>query len=510
MNTVIIIILVCICLFTAVGLLLSRSKRRKSKEDQLRNPESVEIEQTNEWKPSFHLKHNSFLAYNIPFVPDKKEVFYLENEYNKAANKFVRENISYINKLFAKKGLRFTYLPDKKLNLWRIDIFARYFNPCYIARMPGNSGGENKEIVVKDGTISIKSNFLLDYLAKPEDRENIKSCFAWFNSEKTDEKNKERTYVFDYISFDVAEALENPKDVLDEIFPEVGENYVQSRGKSVNVKQEDEKSRQKYYADKFENELASSFDFPWEHFHHDSENGVKDKGNEDLQSLIINSEDYAQHDPNKPIILRERTLSVSEYKDVNFDLADEQFDDIEALDSETRRTLIEVQQKLTSVRLNGISEAIIAKFIKPLPRLSMIVITHDFHFFLTNYGNMEITMEPLVKSVYILFLRHPEGIMFKELFDYCKELEIIYRCVKVKRNVIDRLLDSDIPLKISKNVLSLCNPMKNSINEKCTRIKEAFISKFSDYLAQNYYITGSKATVKKITLPRHYVHWEKE
>lgn len=119
-------------------------------------------------------------------------------------------------------------------------------------------------------------------------------------------------------------------------------------------------------------------------------------------------------------------------------------------------------------------------------------------------------MEPLVKAVYILFLRHPEGIMFKNLYDYREELEIIYRCVRSKKNQIDRLLDSPSSPQISKSVDSLCNPTKNSINEKCTRIKEAFILKFSDYLAQNYYITGSKATVKKISLPRSYVYWEKE
>lgn len=101
-------------------------------------------------------------------------------------------------------------------------------------------------------------------------------------------------------------------------------------------------------------------------------------------------------------------------------------------------------------------------------------------------------MEPLVKAVYILFLRHPEGIMFKNLYDYREELEIIYRCVRSKKNQIDRLLDSPSSPQISKSVDLLCNPTKNSINEKCTRIKEAFILKFSDYLAQNYYITGSK------------------
>ena len=40
---------------------------------------------------------------------------------------------------------------------------------------------------------------------------------------------------------------------------------------------------------------------------------------------------------------------------------------------------------------------------------------------------MEIKMEPLVKAVYLLFLKHPEGIVFKCLPDYRKELAELYK-----------------------------------------------------------------------------------
>jgi hypothetical protein len=39
---------------------------------------------------------------------------------------------------------------------------------------------------------------------------------------------------------------------------------------------------------------------------------------------------------------------------------------------------------------------------------------------------MEIKMEPLTKAVYLLFLNHPEGILFKHLPDYRQELANIY------------------------------------------------------------------------------------
>jgi hypothetical protein len=45
----------------------------------------------------------------------------------------------------------------------------------------------------------------------------------------------------------------------------------------------------------------------------------------------------------------------------------------------------------------------------------------------------------------------------------------------------------------------------NSINEKCSRIKEAFVSKIDESIARNYYITGSKSEPKSITLDRSLV-----
>lgn len=119
-----------------------------------------------------------------------------------------------------------------------------------------------------------------------------------------------------------------------------------------------------------------------------------------------------------------------------------------------------------------------------------------------------LVMEPLVKTVYIFFLRHPEGILFKDLPDYRVEMEFIYRAVKGRENDVDRQLASSISPKISPNIEAVTDPTKNSINEKCSRIRNAFVSHFHDCIAQNYYIQGSKSFAKLITLPRNKVTWE--
>ncbi|MBO4719775.1 MAG: hypothetical protein J5658_07880 [Prevotella sp.] len=54
----------------------------------------------------------------------------------------------------------------------------------------------------------------------------------------------------------------------------------------------------------------------------------------------------------------------------------------------------------------------------------------------------------------------------------------------------------------------MTNPLLNSINEKCARIRGAFVGQFDDCMARHYYIDGSRGEAKKISLPRNLVVWE--
>ena len=122
----------------------------------------------------------------------------------------------------------------------------------------------------------------------------------------------------------------------------------------------------------------------------------------------------------------------------------------------------------------------------------------DYRILLPDYNDMEIKMEPLVKAVYLLFLRHPEGIMFKCLPDYREELARVYAELR-PAGLTDRALQS---------IEDVTNPLLNSINEKCARIRGAFVGQFDDYMARHYYIDGSRGEPKKIALPRNLVVWE--
>lgn len=130
-------------------------------------------------------------------------------------------------------------------------------------------------------------------------------------------------------------------------------------------------------------------------------------------------------------------------------------------------------------------------------KISRLSIAKDGTILLTDYQK-EIKMEPIVKATYLLFLKHPEGIVFKHLPDYRKELADIYQMIK-PLGLNERALQS---------IEDVTNPLLNSINEKCSRIRAAFQAEVDPSLLEQYIITGKSGEAKKIALPRHLVVWE--
>ena len=162
-----------------------------------------------------------------------------------------------------------------------------------------------------------------------------------------------------------------------------------------------------------------------------------------------------------------------------------------------QKLLKEVKEKVQKLKEYGMSEKeIISLFHTEQPFLKLFI-SKNYKIFLGD-ERKEVHMEPLVKAVYLLFLKHPEGIAFKNLPAYRQELTKIYSEVR-PWGLSDRALRS---------IEDVTNPMLNSINEKCARIRGAFVGQFDDHLARHYYIDGLRGEAKKITLPRDLVVWE--
>ena len=156
----------------------------------------------------------------------------------------------------------------------------------------------------------------------------------------------------------------------------------------------------------------------------------------------------------------------------------------------------EIRQRIEEMRSIGVSDFVIKKLIAlPDPKLSTLRITKDYGIFLPDYNDMEISLPTLSKVVYFFFLRHPKGLRFKELVDYREELLQIYRLISNRYDAA----------KMEQSIDDLVDSTGNSINEKCSRIRAAFVSRFSDDLAKNYYITGYSGQAKYIPLDRGLV-----
>jgi aromatic ring-cleaving dioxygenase len=133
-------------------------------------------------------------------------------------------------------------------------------------------------------------------------------------------------------------------------------------------------------------------------------------------------------------------------------------------------------------------------------KISRLRITRHFKIFLTDYDNAEVKMGPLPKTIFLFFLRHPEGVMFSHLMDHRKELQMIY----------ERVCTNDDPQKMRDSIKRLTDPLDNSISEKCAAVKKAFILNIADNIACNYYISGAQGEKKGIPLDRSLVEWECE
>ena len=202
------------------------------------------------------------------------------------------------------------------------------------------------------------------------------------------------------------------------------------------------------------------------------------------------SEEKYQHER-----LLERNSSLDDWGDiVGKNGADKNFNS-QNEEENTNDLIEEIRERIAKLRQRGISQYILEQLIHPDDRLSRLVITKDYRLLLPDYNNMEIKMEPLVKAVYLLFLQHPEGILFKNLPNYREELTKIYA----------RLRPNGLTDRAIQRIEDVTNPLLNSINEKCARIRGAFVGQFDNHMARHYYIDGLRGEPKKINLPRDLV-----
>jgi hypothetical protein len=393
-----------------------------------------------------------FIVKNLPFEILPNQVFYLENEYNLFYNDYLERNYDDIKQALSlrissrnNRFSQFVYLPKlnkkRELSSTGDKIFIQYFIP--------QLDGFSTESLLEKFEILTTSNFSQYILKSIGFLENIKPGFLRVLKQKTtiDSPN---FYVFQYVEF--------PDDYSIKM-----EDFVNGYFENWN-------NNPKIF-------IASTiFDFARE------ETLIKEHFPKQQQKEVISME-----------------LDIRKTSDILFDI------DSHNIDKNVKELIEHIQTKgynssLTKIVIKSILDSTNESYKSDLfveEKLSRIVIDRNHRIFLPDFNNLEISMTPLPKAIFLLFLRHPEGILFKHLIDYKQELSKIYRQISYR----------ETQEEIDKSIAEIVNPLKNSINEKCSRIKEAFVKHFDDSIAKNYYITGERGKEKLIKINRSLVEY---
>lgn len=127
--------------------------------------------------------------------------------------------------------------------------------------------------------------------------------------------------------------------------------------------------------------------------------------------------------------------------------------------------------------------------------LSPLLVDNHYKIFLPAFDHAEVKMHALPKTLYLFYLLHPEGVRFKELFEYRNDLLTIYNQItnKYDKQQIELAID---------DLVDMSNP---SINQKSSRIREAFRNIMDEQTASYYYLQGKPGEPKKIMLPQNMI-----
>ena len=110
----------------------------------------------------------------------------------------------------------------------------------------------------------------------------------------------------------------------------------------------------------------------------------------------------------------------------------------------------------------------------------------------------KLPLRPLVKALFILFLRHPEGILLKQRELFRQELEEIYAVISPNTERED----------VAARVGRLVNLQDNSFSEKASVLNARLEALLPEGVAEQYKIQGYNGHPRKIPLDPLLVSWE--
>lgn len=417
----------------------------------------------------------------LPFRPERNQVFYIENGYDVEANHFIRSNYIDMKDMFRHIGMDFHYLPCL-LKEHDIEAKIRYYAP-YLSPM---------QLVMK-----VQSNAFVPYISDTGTKENLKPSFLFEGRQEGYTGNVR------FLSVSLKDIDINDADAIKQLM------HLILSAKEAFYIEEEEKRLQESRLYEIENHcICHQYreDAACEH-PKTRPSAASDGGDGSHARECPKPEERDIRREQKPsskrngilgrLFMKAKACHKKPDNDEDLYKTEDELTEEQSF-IETKKVLRELRMTVQKLRLEGVSLMAIHEFIDKQEPLSRMTITHDYRIFLPDYNNMEIEMGALPKAIYFLYLRYPDGIIYKHIPDYFSELLNIYK----------QLRPNTDKARLHLTITKVVNPLGNALNENIARIRKAFVEKFDEHLANNYIITGERGLQYSIPLDRNLITWE--
>jgi hypothetical protein len=124
---------------------------------------------------------------------------------------------------------------------------------------------------------------------------------------------------------------------------------------------------------------------------------------------------------------------------------------------------------------------------------------YNHRIFLTDLGNLEVLLNPKERTLFIFFLRHPEGVPLSHLFEYIFEIQYLYEKFSMRSS-------KDI---INQAVMRMVDPLDENQIQVISRIRRKFKVLLGTNMA-SFYAINVVDNKYQISLNRELITWNIE
>ena len=343
---------------------------------------------------------------NLPFEPERRQVIYVENQYDEYINSVIRDKYDWLKYQFKRANLDFVYLP-MFFNDEEIREKVLYYAPYLTS-----------EIMEK---VELRSIYLLGYMSHIENKVKIMPSFLYAPQKEEEE------WIF--------------------------------QGQTIDLSEKDDLAINKWFEDSIydiEEELPIV---------HRCIRFDKAEESSAMTGTPISSESKPEYsstpiwDKLKKGALQFGKSMVEEEFGSSTETARSTLEEIREEDFE--EALVDFKNNAKILRLGGVSLGALIEILINSEKISRLRITEDLRIILPDYNNKEVKLSAQLKAIYLLFLYHTDGIILQRLEDHHTQLMNYYRQTS-KKELTPKMIEGIKKLEAYGNAI---NPILTKIKQ---------------------------------------------